>query len=232
MDRDKIIKNILSENITIIASLPLGGRVSLTTELLYDYAIQKGKKTFFITLEKSTYNLALLISKISKLKADLIFKYLEPCLISSKDDIKIDRDKYIAAIEKIRRSNLYIEELDDASIWNWYLDRFLESIEEEKYDLVIINRLDMILEKSKCNINRMLSKLNEASRNYKTKFIFITGVNKQHDEFELKDIKNYYKLKKYLKNVILLQKITKSELEVINYWNLYEVGRFKLKEVN
>ena len=90
----------------------------------------------------------------------------------------------------------------------------------------------MILEKSKCNINRMLSKLNEASRNYKTKFIFITGVNKQHDEFELKDIKNYYKLKKYLKNVILLQKITKSELEVINYWNLYEVGRFKLKEVN
>ena len=71
MDRDKIIKNILSENITIIASLPLGGRVSLTTELLYDYAIQKGKKTFFITLEKSTYNLALLISKISKLKADL-----------------------------------------------------------------------------------------------------------------------------------------------------------------
>ncbi len=232
MNIDKIIQNILSENISIIASSPLGGRVDITTELLYDYAITKNKKTFLITFEKSSYNLAQLMSKISKLKVDEIFKYLEPGLISSKDNKKIDRDKYIEAIEDIRKCNLYISELDDASIWNWYLDNLLNSLEEEQYDLVIINRLDMILEKSKYNINKMFSKLNEASLKYKTKFVFITGVNQKHDELKLQDIKNYYKLKKYLKNVILVKRINRLELEVINYWNSYEVGKFKIKEVN
>lgn len=147
---------ILNNEITLIITSPNSKTLSIIN-LLNELSIKnKYKTTLFSFNISSTYYLQKLISLLSGINNNTITKYFYPHVSFSKHNKeKINRDKFIDAIEKIQNSNLLINNEKHITDKD-YLDYILDYSEN---NVIIVDDLYALLDKTKYSLDEILIKV-------------------------------------------------------------------------
>lgn len=159
---DELTNGILNSNITLITT-----RISLKTKiiinLLNSLSICDNKKTRLFSFNVSSeFYMRKLISFLSGIDNRLLIKYFYPHLgIGKNNQEKIERNKFIEAIEKIQDSQIIMTS-EKVFPKEDYLDYILENLET---DVLIIDNITTLLKKTKYSFKRVLKRLNEDSLN-------------------------------------------------------------------
>ena len=178
------IKEILKNKITLI-NVKERRKVPLIIELLEEFSIENNYKTYLFSLGiRSRYYNNALISKLSGIPKKIIQKYEYPYLLIVKNNQdKIDKEKYIKAIEIIQNSNIYMSDtiLFDEDIVDYLL---LDSLE----DILIIDNLYNFIMKSKYSELEIFKKLEE------TKMISHIVLFTNTKQLEILNLEGNYKI--------------------------------------
>lgn len=234
---DNLLDSIFKNDITILAARPACGKGAITSELLYKYTIKENKKTLLYSLDDGDdYYITHLISRISNIPTIDVRKYFHPCHGVSKGSNKIDRDKFIDAIEIIQKSDFIIN--SNLFLACDVMDYLEEYLELEKLDLLIINSLDYLLKESKYSLEEILIKLKDFSKKYNTHIILWNNVKRDVDngknkEIKLENILNYDISQKYINNYLILKReATKRDIiEISNYTGAKYQGTIKVNYI-
>ena len=175
------------DNKVKLISLNKSRRVPLILDIVNKLAIINNNKTLLFSFNiRSEYYYRRLISHITGIDHKLITKYHYPYQQIGKCVYeKIDRDKYIGAIEAIQNSNLLMSstkvfpEVDD-----------LDYILDFDADYLIIDNIKDLLRRTKYNFDEVIKKLCESNKHI---ILFINDKGKKDET--LNKFKNYKEIK-------------------------------------
>ena len=232
---ENLMNHIMESNLTILGARPGCGRPAIEAEFLYKYVIEKNKKTFLFSFsDDDTFYIEHLISRMTDISPFDIRHYFHPCYGTSKNNKRIDRDKFIDAIETIQRRKFYINA--NPFISNDYLDYILEFNDLESFDIIIIDDLDRLLQKSKYTVDEILTRLKESCKKHNTHIIFDNQLSRdifkwKNRKIKLNDINHYKSTSKYIDNIIIINRTgEKGEfVEIKNYLDLNHIDEFKMQ---
>ncbi len=198
------------KEISVITSKKRNEKVPFLINLINEYAIKEHKSVYvpLFAVQKNDY-LSKLIALLSKEPYELIKTYLDPTLrVSHAQNKKINMEKVVSAIEKIRDSNLVLSRtkfLDET-----YLEYLF--LYYTKYDCIIIEDFDAFLKNTLEDIDTIFKVIKKYCEETKGEVIIFMN------EKELKEYKIPHNIKiGRLDNEI---KIT------------YNPKNFKIEEVN
>ncbi len=162
----------MNDNISVILSDNLKKRIPMLINILEEYGIREQKKVYMQAfLFNSSNYVNKLISLISKIDFKLVESYMFP--VGAKRNTlkkeKIDYNKFILTLEKIRNSNIVIS---SNKIFNEdWLDYIFDKTTIEPYDVIIIDDFDKFLKKSNKDIKTIKKTIEEYSKKHNTSII-------------------------------------------------------------
>ncbi len=147
---------LLNANLLIIKVKPRF-KSSLIIELLNYFSLENNYHTRFYSLKfRSDYYIRKLISFTSGLDERLIIKYFYPCIgLSKNNKDHISKTKFIKSIEKIQNSPLII-----SSAKVFPKDYLTYILEDQDYNILIIDNLTELLSKTKYSLKETLTQIN------------------------------------------------------------------------
>lgn len=184
---NEVKENILNNEITLIITSPNSKTLSIIN-LLNELSIKdKYKTTLFSFNISSNYYLQKLIAFLSEININLITKYFYPYATLSKNNKdKINRDRFLDSIEKIQNSNILMNN-EKYSFDKDYIDYILDYY---KSDVLIVDDLYSLLDKTKYSLDEILKKVKEKKDIHLVLFTKSRCKEKEVIKFK-KIIKNY-----------------------------------------
>lgn len=205
---ENVLEKITKQDITILASRPLSGKVQITSEFLYHYALKENKKALlFYFGEDDTFYLSHLIAKMIKEPRRKIESYFHPC--RGIEHSIINEKAFLDAIHQLQESSIYFN--SQRYLVTDYLDYLLEFNDLESFDYLIIDNFDLLLKNSKYKTEEVIKKLKENAKKHHTHIILWNNVSRKVENFEnrtikLSNITHYRVTQKYVDYVILLSR--------------------------
>lgn len=224
--------DILENDITVIASRPLNGKVNLTRNILYEFGIKQKKKIRMFHFDNpSSFYVEKLTSLISSVDEKEINTYFHPCR-HRKKRLKIKAKPFIKALEQIINSNIEMVDLEFRIVLGDILDYILDYDEEYQTDLMIIDTFDSLVKKSKFSKEEVLRKLKAYAKKYHTKIVLLSNVDRKAEERKrqmFEDIYHYETLKKYTDRIVLTYR---KKVENPNFIVIQTLKNKKIEKIN
>lgn len=174
----------MNNNISVILSDNLINYIPLLINILEEYGIREQKKIYLQSfIFNSSYYVNRLISLISKIDFKLVESYMFPVGAKTKSltKEKIDYNKFVLAIEKIRKSYIVISS-NKVFDEDW-LDYIFDKNTIESYDVIIIDDFDKLLKESNKDIKMIKKTIEEYSKKNNTYVILFTEDSKLKNKF-------------------------------------------------
>lgn len=194
----------MMSNISLYASRPNLGKYKFITDYINN---NQDKSILLLGLQAdSTWYLKHIISNTLNVNSKRIEKYLYPCSIYTKDITdSIDKDVFIDTLEKLYNSKLIIKDYPNYILEkNNLLDVVIEDIKSIKPNIIMIDRLEELVNYSNKSLDEILSTLKELSNN---EIIIFNFLNKEFEEtykIDSKYIDNLKTLSKYINNIYII----------------------------
>lgn len=228
----RLWNDILENDITVIASRPLNGKVNLTLDVLYEFGIKQKKKIRMFHFDNpSSFYVEKLTSLISNIDEREIHEYFHPCR-HQRNHLKIKAKPFIKALEKVINSNIEMVDLEFGIVLEDMLDYLLDYDEKYLTDLIIIDTFDSLVKKSKFPKDEVLRKLKEYAKKYHTKIVLLSNVDRKAEERKrqmLEDIYHYETLKKYADKILLTYR---KKAENPNFIVIQTLKNKKIEKIN
>lgn len=226
---ENICNDILKNDITVIASRPINGKVQLTLNILYELGIKQKKHiTMFQLDDPSSFYVEKLVSLISQIDDKKVHHYFHPC--QGLERPFVIKSEFITAIEQISQSNINMCDLSISTLSIDIIDYILEYDEEHKTDVIIINTFDSVIKKSQYTITEILKKIKNDINQYQTHVIFLCHVEQISEikKTTLHDICYYQELKKAVDTMMLTYRLKENN----QYTNQLEIliGKDKVEK--
>lgn len=166
---DEVRESILNNDITLVVTTPLT-RTLFIINLLNELSIKDKYRTFLYGVNiRCEYYFHKLISNLSGISRQLISKYYYPYISLSKNSKeKINRDKFIDAIEKIQDSKILIS------------NNIISLDEIDMNDVLIIDNFNMFLDKTMYDLDEMIEILKRKKKGHLV--LFINRKNKEDNK--------------------------------------------------
>ncbi len=174
----------MNDNISVILSDNLNNHIPLLINILEVYGIREQKKIYLQSfIFNSSYYVNRLISLISKIDFKLVESYMFPVGAKTKavTKEKIDYNKFVLAIEKIRKSYIVIS--NNKVFDEDWLDYIFDKNTIESYDVIIIDDFDKLLKESNKDIKMIKKTIEEYSKKNNTYVILFTEDSKLKNKF-------------------------------------------------
>ena len=203
------------ENLTVVASRPLNGRIEIIYKIIYELGIKQHKSIHILNYDGNnnwfTENLIASLSGINKHK---IAAYFHPCEAIGKQYKETPDKEFIKTITLLQNSDIIMTDFVFQRINDDYLDYFLnysKDTETNVKDVYIINTLDVLLKKTHYDREVVLQKIKQFAQENKIEIYLITDTK----EAKVEDIFNYESLKPYTKRFILSHKEQEDTLRIL-----------------
>lgn len=172
---------ILKNKITLVITSPNSRTLSIIN-LLNELSIKdKHKTTLFSFNISSNYYLQKLISFLSGINTSLISKYFYPCATINKHNMdKINRDKFLNSIEQIQNSNILMND-EKYNADKDYVDYILDY---SKSNILIIDDLYALLDKTNYSLNEILLKVKDKKDKHLVLFVKAKDKQKMLSQYE------------------------------------------------
>lgn len=222
---EEFYEDILKEDLTVLASRPLNGKMQITLNFLFKYGIQKKKKILMFQIDDpSSYYTEKLVSLISKIDEKEIRNYFHPCNYL-KETFHIKEKPFIKAIETLGNSSIIMCDLAFSNLEIDILDYILEYDEEKDADIIILNGLEGVIKKSNGKISMILEKLKEYAKENHVHFIILASMNRiaeQRNKPIITDINYYEELEEKVNFITFIYRLKEqnrytNKLELITY---------------
>lgn len=194
----------MMSNISLYASRPNLGKYKFITDYINN---NQDKSILLLGLQAdSTWYLKHIISNTLNIDSKRIEKYLYPCSIYTKDITdSIDKDVFIDTLEKLHNSKLIIKDYPNYILEkNNLLDVVIEDIKSIKPNIIMIDRLEELVNYSNKNLDEILSTLKELSNNEIIIFNFLNREFEETYKIDSKYIDNLKTLSKYINNIYII----------------------------
>ncbi len=173
---------MINDNVSLLYFKSPKEKIPLLINILEEYGIKQNKKIYMQSFDiKSSYYVNHLISLISKINFKYIDSYMFPIGAKSNDlkNYKINANKFVEAIEKIRKSNISIStsKIYDDEDWLDYIFNY-------SYQVIIIDNFDKFIEKSNKNTKTIIKTINNYTKKYKAEIILFTNDIKKINTFK------------------------------------------------
>ena len=213
---ENFYKDILKEDITVLASRPMNGRVQIILDFLSKYGILKQKKIIMFGIDDpSSFYIEKLVSLISKIDGKEIKSYFHPCS-DFKKSLHI-KESFTKAIKILGSSNIIMCDLAFVHFSIDILDYILEYDEVKNVDIMILNTIDGIIQKSNYEVEEILEKIKKYARKYHTHFIILSNVDRKSEVREKQriiDINYYEELQKQVNLFTLIYRLKKNNIYI------------------
>ena len=167
------------KEISIITSKNLNERIPFLINLINEYAIKEHKSVYMpLFAVQKKYYLSKLIALLSGESYKLIETYLDPTLgVSHTQNQKINAEKFVSALEKIRASNLILNSTK-------FLDEtYLEYIflYYTKYNCIIIDDFEAFLKNTPEDVETIFKVIKKYCKETKSEVIIFMNENQIED---------------------------------------------------
>lgn len=230
---ENIVESIKEENISVIASKPLQGRIHVLLYLLEELGIKQKKRIKVISFDGSSiWYTSKMVSYLSGISYDLVHKAYYPCLEASKTKEKIDPLRFMAAVNKLQKSFIYMSDCDfllDEKI-DWCDEIVDSTIDTESYDYLLINTFDCLEKRSKYTGKEIMKKLSSYAKRTFTKIILICDVKfVEKERLTAKMIEAYPVLQEFGDYFLCLKRERFLNKKQVKFCYIEEKGKEKRK---